>query len=221
MRQPGRGGRCRPRSLGAWPGDTPGASRPLPVLAERAGTRAAATGVRPGRPDVCSRHPGTRSARPGLCSSSKTAQRRGHSGADACPSSARVTALRALQPGQAIRPSPRPNRAICVEGVHGAGACRFRNCPPVHPLPPAWRQWPRQSWRVSRNTGICRVVLARCSPTVGDCATSRTPSRPGALADPREAVRLWTEQLGRARSDGLESMLLGDFQRGASVAGGG
>ena len=55
----------------------------------------------------------------------------------------------------------------------------------------------------------------------GRLRDQQDPSRPGALADPREAVRLWTEQLGRARSDGLESMLLGDFQRGASVAGGG
>jgi len=31
MRQPGRGGRCRPRSLGARPGDTPGAHRSLRV----------------------------------------------------------------------------------------------------------------------------------------------------------------------------------------------
>jgi len=31
MRQPGRGGRCRPRSLGAWPGGSAGAHRSLPV----------------------------------------------------------------------------------------------------------------------------------------------------------------------------------------------
>ena len=38
MRQRGRGGRCRPRSLGARPRDTPGACRSLRVRAELAGT---------------------------------------------------------------------------------------------------------------------------------------------------------------------------------------
>jgi SRSO17 transposase len=41
------------------------------------------------------------------------------------------------------------------------------------------------------------------------------------IGRPARGGGLWTEQLGRARSDGLESVLVGDFQRGASVAGGG
>jgi hypothetical protein len=46
MRQPGRGGRSRPRPLGAWPRGTAGASPSLPVRAALAGTHRA--GVRPG-----------------------------------------------------------------------------------------------------------------------------------------------------------------------------
>jgi len=45
MRQPGRGGRCRPRSPGAWPRDSPGAHRSVRVRVGRAGTRVAATGL--------------------------------------------------------------------------------------------------------------------------------------------------------------------------------
>jgi hypothetical protein len=75
MRQPGRGGRCRLRSLGAWPGGRAGAGRSLPVRDEVIGTRVAREGVRPGPPDVCSWHRATRSARSSPCPSSTTASR--------------------------------------------------------------------------------------------------------------------------------------------------
>jgi hypothetical protein len=48
MRQRGRGRRCRPRSLGAWPRGTARASRSLPIRAGLPGT--CGTRVRPGPP---------------------------------------------------------------------------------------------------------------------------------------------------------------------------
>ena len=81
MRQRERGGRCRLRSLGAWPGGSAGAHRSLPVPDGVAGTRVARDGVRPGPPDAYSWHPATRSARSSRCPSSTTASR--HGGADA------------------------------------------------------------------------------------------------------------------------------------------
>jgi hypothetical protein len=66
MRQPGRGGRCRPRSLGAWPGGSAGTHRSVPVRAGLAGTRVAAAGLR--RPAGCLvGHPPTRNARTSTC----------------------------------------------------------------------------------------------------------------------------------------------------------
>ena len=80
MRQPRRGGRCRPRSLDAWPGDTPGAHQSLRVRAGRAGTRGAATGLGQVRRMSARgmRLPGAR------CAALARVQRRrrGHRGAD-------------------------------------------------------------------------------------------------------------------------------------------
>ena len=50
-----------------------------------------------------------------------------------------------------------------------------------------------QSWRISMNTGICRVVLAWCSPTAGDCATSFGHSSARAVSSSSSAstVNVW------------------------------
>ena len=69
----------------------------------------------------------------------------------------------------------------------------FAGAPGGAPRVLAAAAYPGQSWRVSMNTGICRVVLAWASPSWGYCATSFGHSSARAVSSSSSAstVNVW------------------------------
>ena len=180
MRQPGRGGRCRPPSLGAWPGGSAGGHRVSSRSGWSSRNARSRDGVRPGPPGACSWHPATRSARSSPCPSSLTASRAqwcrcgvysSHAHCtvwSACPQSACVTAVRRGNRVWKLRRMAVPERdVLCRAGPgHRPVAC-----------------FPSLQAKKSRASGQDSLSVAPGGTPIQPSSRSRT-SRVATLLDP-------------------------------------
>ena len=186
MRQPGRGGRRRPRSLGAWPRGTESASGLFPFVLDY--PEHAEPRVRPGRQRlVVASGCQEREIRP--CSSpfppTRVARAVGLSWQPA-----RVTAETSRNGADWVTARPRPRQAGRVRGSRCCCRCRSRS---------SWSCWtsPSSTWRCPPSSVTCMSPPRRGSgwsaptrsPSAGSCcwaAVSPTPA-----AGPRCTGSAW------------------------------